>query len=148
MDIRAAYRCPTWDAHQIIIMLTENIAVIDETRCIGCTKCIQACPFDAILGAPKCLHTVLQDECTGCNLCVNPCPVDCITLVPFPEIILEKAQRANKRMNARNERLKKAYEEKLIKFKDKTEKTKIQEEILAVLQRVQKKRENCLEPKY
>jgi electron transport complex protein RnfB len=57
------------------------LAVIDETLCIGCTLCIQACPVDAIVGAPKQMHTVLPDWCTGCDLCVAPCPVDCIAMV-------------------------------------------------------------------
>jgi len=59
-----------------------KVAVIDETVCIGCTKCIVACPVDAILGAAKLMHTVIADECTGCDLCLAPCPVDCIALVP------------------------------------------------------------------
>ncbi|MHB9021651.1 MAG: electron transport complex subunit RsxB [Halothiobacillus sp.] len=58
------------------------VAVIDEAVCIGCTKCIQACPVDAILGAAKQMHTVIAAECTGCELCVAPCPVDCIDMVP------------------------------------------------------------------
>lgn len=58
------------------------LAVIDEETCIGCTKCIQACPVDAILGAAKHMHTVIGDECTGCELCLPPCPVDCIDMVP------------------------------------------------------------------
>ncbi len=56
------------------------IAVIDEQTCIGCTLCIQACPVDAILGAAKHMHTVIESECTGCELCLEPCPVDCITM--------------------------------------------------------------------
>lgn len=55
--------------------------VIDEAVCIGCTKCIQACPVDAIIGARQHMHTVIADECTGCNLCIAPCPVDCIHIV-------------------------------------------------------------------
>jgi len=56
-------------------------AVIDESLCIGCTLCIQACPVDAIIGAAKQMHTVISDLCTGCDLCVAPCPVDCISMV-------------------------------------------------------------------
>ena len=58
------------------------VAYIREEECIGCTKCIQACPVDAILGAAKLMHTVIADECTGCDLCVEPCPVDCIDMIP------------------------------------------------------------------
>ena len=58
------------------------LAVIDEPNCIGCTKCIQACPVDAIVGATRAMHTVMSDLCTGCNLCVAPCPTQCISLVP------------------------------------------------------------------
>lgn len=58
------------------------LAVIDEANCIGCTKCIQACPVDAIVGSTRAMHTVVADLCTGCNLCVAPCPTQCITLRP------------------------------------------------------------------
>ncbi|AQA19885.1 electron transport complex subunit RsxB [Halioglobus japonicus] len=58
------------------------VAYIREPECIGCTKCIQACPVDAILGAAKQMHTVIASECTGCDLCVEPCPVDCIEMRP------------------------------------------------------------------
>ena len=61
-----------------------QIAYIREAECIGCTKCIQACPVDAIVGAAKLMHTVIIDECTGCDLCVAPCPVDCIEMHPLP----------------------------------------------------------------
>ncbi|MCK3658942.1 electron transport complex subunit RsxB [Pasteurellaceae bacterium Pebbles2] len=57
-----------------------KIAYIHEDMCIGCTKCIQACPVDAIIGTNKALHTVIPDLCTGCELCVAPCPTDCITM--------------------------------------------------------------------
>ena len=58
-----------------------KVAFIREAECIGCTKCIQACPVDAILGAAKVMHTVIADECTGCDLCLDPCPVDCIDMI-------------------------------------------------------------------
>ncbi|WP_146909969.1 electron transport complex subunit RsxB [Arenimonas daejeonensis] len=58
------------------------VALIVEDDCIGCTKCIQACPVDAIVGGPKLMHTVIAELCTGCELCLPPCPVDCIVLVP------------------------------------------------------------------
>jgi len=59
----------------------KAVAIIDEEICIGCTLCIQACPVDAILGASKLMHTVIEAECTGCDLCLPPCPVDCIEMV-------------------------------------------------------------------
>lgn len=61
------------------------VAYIREDECIGCTKCIQACPVDAILGAAKKMHTVIASECTGCDLCVEPCPVDCIDMIPLAQ---------------------------------------------------------------
>lgn len=63
------------------------VAYIREDECIGCTKCIQACPVDAILGAAKQMHTVIVSECTGCDLCVEPCPVDCIDLLSEPTTV-------------------------------------------------------------
>jgi electron transport complex protein RnfB len=70
-------------------------AAIDEATCIGCTKCIQACPVDAIVGASKLMHTVIASWCTGCELCLPPCPVDCITLHPadaLPDADLSRAR--------------------------------------------------------
>ncbi len=68
----------------------KAIAIINEATCIGCTRCIQACPVDAILGAAKQMHTVIGPECTGCKLCIEPCPViDCITMVPIETDISE-----------------------------------------------------------
>ncbi len=74
-----------------------SVAVIREEECIGCTKCIQACPVDAILGGPKLMHTVIERECTGCDLCVEPCPVDCIDMVAskpqrIPHIAILRAE--------------------------------------------------------
>lgn len=60
----------------------RQVAWIDEANCIGCTKCIQSCPVDAIVGSTKAVHTVVSDLCTGCDLCVAPCPTDCIELRP------------------------------------------------------------------
>ncbi|MGR4039151.1 electron transport complex subunit RsxB [Pseudomonas sp. JDS08PS003] len=100
-----------------------QIAYIREAECIGCTKCIQACPVDAIVGAAKLMHTVLVDECTGCDLCVAPCPVDCIDMLPLPEAKVvpivgglatspeqlqarsSKREQARRRFEQRNERL-------------------------------------------
>ncbi|WDU61212.1 electron transport complex subunit RsxB [Pseudomonas poae] len=64
-----------------------QVAYIREAECIGCTKCIQACPVDAIVGAAKLMHTVIMDECTGCDLCVAPCPVDCIEMRPAASVL-------------------------------------------------------------
>ncbi len=60
----------------------KSVAFIDEVSCIGCVKCIAACPVDAIVGAAKQMHTVISSECTGCELCIPPCPMDCIVMLP------------------------------------------------------------------
>lgn len=79
-------------------------AYIREAECIGCTKCIQACPVDAILGAAKQLHTVLTQECTGCGLCVAPCPVDCIDIISLTTPAYQP-KKTRQRFYARKERL-------------------------------------------
>jgi len=67
-------------------------AVIDEALCIGCRKCLDACPVDAIVGARKLMHTVIAADCTGCGLCLPPCPVDCIAMLP---VLIEHARSAS-----------------------------------------------------
>jgi electron transport complex protein RnfB len=69
-------------------------AVVDESRCIGCTRCIDACPVDAIVGAQGLMHTVVEPWCIGCALCLPPCPVDCIDMVPRPSAWTESHRRA------------------------------------------------------
>lgn len=96
--------------------VTRRIAHIREPECIGCTKCIQACPVDAIVGAAKLMHTVIMDECTGCDLCIPACPVDCIDIHDFPKITdkAEKQTFANHnraRFEARKARLQREAEE-------------------------------------
>jgi Na+-translocating ferredoxin:NAD+ oxidoreductase subunit B len=88
-----------------------RIAVIDPEHCIGCAKCLPACPVDAILGARKALHTVITPECSGCELCLPPCPVDCITLVYTSEAPLAAeridadAKRYRERYSAHQQRV-------------------------------------------
>ena len=84
-----------------------SVVVIREAECIGCTKCIQACPVDAILGTGKQMHTVIADECTGCELCIAPCPVDCIDIHMLPDASkqIERAQHYRERYLAREKRL-------------------------------------------
>ncbi len=64
------------------IEMPHRVAQIDESRCIGCAKCLPPCPVDAIVGASRHMHTVLTELCTGCELCIAPCPVDCIAMLP------------------------------------------------------------------
>jgi electron transport complex protein RnfB len=61
-----------------------RVAWIDESRCIGCARCLAPCPVDAIVGTQKFMHTVIAERCTGCELCLPPCPVDCIDMKPHP----------------------------------------------------------------
>lgn len=75
---------PPQDDVDLIIKPAKRVAFIHENMCIGCTKCIQACPVDAIIGAPKLMHTILKNECTGCDLCVEPCPTNCIEMIELP----------------------------------------------------------------
>ena len=88
------------------------LAVVREDECIGCTKCIQACPVDAILGAAKVMHTVIVDECSGCELCLAPCPVDCIDLINVgciddlsDEAFAARSKQYRDRYDFRNKRL-------------------------------------------
>ncbi|OPA92375.1 electron transport complex subunit RsxB [Pseudomonas fluorescens] len=106
-----------------------QVAYIREAECIGCTKCIQACPVDAIVGAAKLMHTVIMDECTGCDLCVAPCPVDCIEMRPATLVLplvgdvaasdqqrherSLKRDRARRRFEQRNARLQREEAQKL-----------------------------------
>jgi Na+-translocating ferredoxin:NAD+ oxidoreductase subunit B len=98
----------------------RQLAVIDESLCIGCTLCIQACPVDAIVGAAKQMHTVIPELCTGCDLCVAPCPVDCIAMVDatpgrtgWAAWSQEQADAARARHAKRVARLRREKEERL-----------------------------------
>ncbi len=94
-----------------------QVAVIDESRCIGCTLCIAACPVDAILGAQKRMHAVLPSLCSGCDLCVVPCPVDCIAMVPAGrEWTAADANAARERFVGRSARL--ARNERVVRRAD------------------------------
>ncbi|WP_430624200.1 electron transport complex subunit RsxB [Pseudomonas entomophila] len=84
-----------------------QVAYIREAECIGCTKCIQACPVDAIVGATKLMHTVIASECTGCDLCLPACPVDCIDMRPLPDNvvpIVDGLARTDEQRQARSQR--------------------------------------------
>jgi electron transport complex protein RnfB len=79
-------------------------AWIDESRCIGCAKCLAPCPVDAIVGAAKFMHTVLSERCTGCELCLPPCPVDCILLLDGPAPAANQPEQNRRRFAAHNAR--------------------------------------------
>ena len=88
-------------------MKRDAVAFVDETRCIGCTRCIDACPVDAIVGAQGLMHTVVDPWCIGCRRCLPPCPVDCIEMLPprTPWTAARK-QAARRRALTRKARLK------------------------------------------
>lgn len=123
------------------------IATIREQDCIGCAKCLPACPVDAILGAPKFLHSVLLDECIGCKLCVAPCPMNCIDMI---ENEVEntntkkiRATKAKERYIAKQQRLIQKQKPQLINASHNLElKEKIRDEISAAIARVNAKRIN------
>ncbi|MFA5016921.1 MAG: electron transport complex subunit RsxB [Methylobacter sp.] len=101
-----------------------SVAFIIEEDCIGCVKCIAACPVDAIVGAAKLMHTVIASECTGCELCIAPCPVDCIIMQPAPPSNAEKTRtqksaQAKRRYDARCSRKEQEEAEKAERVKKK-----------------------------
>lgn len=89
---------------------SPKVAKIIEEDCIGCAKCLDACPVDAILGASKFMHTVIENECTGCELCLLPCPVDCIVMEDAAK--KHDPERARSRYKARLSRLERLQQEK------------------------------------
>ncbi len=103
---------------------SKSVAVIDESQCIGCVKCIAACPVDAIVGSAKFMHTVITQECTGCELCIAPCPIDCISMQPLE----------NPKLAPSNSHSKKRYETRLARQEkeaiEKTERLRLQKERL------------------
>lgn len=101
----------------------KSVAFIIEKDCIGCAKCIAACPVDAILGAAKFMHTVIASECTGCELCVAPCPVDCIVMKPLPTPIDKEQSLITAQKYARAQLAKRRYDARCLrKEKENTEK--------------------------
>ncbi len=138
------------------IMKPPMLAVIREAECIGCTKCIQACPVDAIIGTNKYIHTVMADICTGCELCLEPCPVDCIDLIPakpksaeaekiFHEQSLIRNQKKQIRQKQIHEQQKQQHELNKLCAEDSEQTVAArQAEIKAAVARFQKKRQNKL----
>lgn len=130
----------------------RNRAVIEEIHCIGCRKCTDACPVDAIVGAPKLMHTIIASECNGCALCLPPCPVDCIRLVPaavppngeslWPEYPLQETTRWRQRTTARlARRLRTKNNPRPPARAQSDERTRIRAEIAAAVSRVRARRQ-------
>ena len=127
-----------------------SVAVIREAECIGCTKCIAACPVDAIIGTGKMMHAVIRHDCTGCGLCVAPCPVDCIEMQVQPEVSYDRGE-ARLRFQARQTRLLREEHQKQQSYRqkrqmsaqnegDQNEVNAKQEYILQALARVKSKK--------
>jgi electron transport complex protein RnfB len=117
-------RAPAPLNHDNGIEAAPTVAFIDEERCIGCTKCLPPCPVDAIVGAPRRMHTVVAQLCTGCELCVAPCPVDCIVMLPILEssargLALPAAHDSRAHLEAHNARLARRAAERAATLADK-----------------------------
>ncbi len=127
----------------------QLVAVIREEACIGCTKCIPACPVDAILGAAKQIHTVIATECTGCQLCLPPCPVDCIEIrqvpLPSPEQRQQRARKARQRVQTLQLRLTK--EDRIKDFQNQEKAVILRETRAEVLAAIQRMNEKIKQPK-
>jgi len=130
---------------------SKQVAVIDETVCIGCVMCIKACPTDAIVGAAKVMHTVIERDCTGCELCLEPCPVDCIDMVDqtqptelswrwddySPEATGRARQQTNAKLAREQQRAKaKSSVQKLKELRKEKGREQIKSDIAAALERV------------
>jgi electron transport complex protein RnfB len=118
----------------------DTVAFIDEALCIGCTKCIQACPVDAIVGAPKLMHTIIEALCTGCELCLPPCPVDCIYMQPVRGVTEGVAISAGKqartdffraRYHMRNQRLARDQAQREERLRKKESRMGAQDDLIA-----------------
>lgn len=129
-------------------MLTVEIR---EEDCVGCSRCIQVCPVDAIVGANKLMHSVLTDECIGCKLCLTPCPTDCIEVLPLEEKLkkigtnisinkLERAKKSKIRYRNRSERIAREAQTMLPDYSNDVErKSIIKDNIAAAIKRVKNK---------
>lgn len=132
---------------------TATVAVIRDEHCIGCTKCIKVCPVDAVIGATKQLHAVIEKDCTGCELCLPVCPVDCIDMVAAPTnhiptwIInadkprIDKATHSRDLFNRRNNRIKLQSKAKQQKDNRINKNTDYATDIAAAMARVKQKRQ-------
>jgi electron transport complex protein RnfB len=124
------------------------VACIEEALCIGCLKCLEACPVDAIVGARKLLHTVIAAECNGCGLCLPPCPMDCIQLLPvtprasgpWPQYGGAEAERWRRRHAARGQRLARRAAEAAGHVATAAERERRRAEIRAAVERVRARR--------
>lgn len=117
--------------------MTYVVAQINEDNCIGCMLCITACPFDAIIGASKQLHTVLEQACTGCELCLPPCPTSCITFIPLEKQTKSKAEHLiyKTRHLAKKDREKKIQEKEIQKHLALTDTQTIQQRLANILKK-------------
>ncbi|WP_426285004.1 RnfABCDGE type electron transport complex subunit B [Luteibacter sp. E-22] len=128
----------------------RTLARVVEADCIGCTKCIQVCPVDAIVGSSKLMHTVIADLCTGCELCVPACPVDCITLDPMPlaqaddRVHADAARLRFQRRERRLDREREARERRLAASKADVAAATVRNPVLEALARAKAKKKDHL----
>jgi electron transport complex protein RnfB len=123
-----------------LLRIAPALARIDEDRCIGCLKCVQACPVDAIIGAAGLLHAVIPPYCIGCELCIAPCPVDCIAMEPAP-VTGRDIEKARGRFLSRGARLLAAKQSTSGPQDEAATREQRRDYVRAAVERVRRKRE-------
>ena len=78
-EAHLAGRCPAGRCKALIAY-----TITDD--CIGCTRCAQACPAEAIAPRPYEKHRIDAARCIRCGTCRQVCPSEAVRIVPRAEL--------------------------------------------------------------